>query len=253
MGLKPKLDSLEGLSEDIQAYYIEKDGAYYLDVEDSALKNAFNKTKEEAKDLKDQLEKQKQINEQSKKGNHAEVARLQAELKSMQEADMSAEERFRKKSEELDNLKKEYNDLQESSKMDFEKYKLSNTIKSALINAGAKNDAKVLSFLEKAVAEKAKFDNETNSFLFFDKDGSHEKRQEGSSAWEPRTALDAVYDLIDSKEYDNFFNVQVKKGFKTSPNLNSRARTEYDRLSKLISEEDDPRTKMDLLMQRDGI
>lgn len=251
MSLKIKLNSEEfnGLNESLKALYVEKDGSYILDVEDSGLKTAFNKQKEKIDDLAGQIAV---LKSQGSSNNDQEIARLQNDLKIALEKDSSYEDKYKSKLTEIETLNKTLMEERTQSTVSLANYKLQNSLKSALIGSGADNDETSLQFLQNVISGKVEFDSETNAHIFKNKDGDSQKRDDKGN-WIPLTAEDVVKELIDSSKYDKFFNKSVSRGFNTSGSHNARQQTRHNQLTAEIDNAKTSEEKIRLMAKRDGL
>lgn len=97
MALKAILESLEGLSDEVKALYVEKDGKFVLDVEgaedNSGLKSALDKERARAREL----EKQQRM--------WRDLGKTPEEIQALVEAQRKQEEENAKKAGEWDKLK----------------------------------------------------------------------------------------------------------------------------------------------------
>lgn len=67
MSLKPAIDSLEGLHEEVAKLYIKRDGKFVLDVEDSGLKSALEKERDRAEVAEKALKAREKTEEEARK------------------------------------------------------------------------------------------------------------------------------------------------------------------------------------------
>ena len=90
MSLKPTLETLDGLHEEVAKLYTKKDGKFVLDVEDSGLKSALQKEREAREAAEKALKAKEQAEEDQKRKTEEELALKRGEFDKIRAQDQAA-------------------------------------------------------------------------------------------------------------------------------------------------------------------
>lgn len=102
MALKPTLETLEGLHEEVAKLYVQKDGKFHLDLEDSGLKSALQKERERAEAAEKALKDREKNEADEKAKKEREELERKGEYEKLRAQDQEEIKKAKEQAEALD-------------------------------------------------------------------------------------------------------------------------------------------------------